>query len=70
MQTTLKITGMHCDSCKLLIEDVCQDFAGVTSCSVDRATGIAAIEHDPSCDLTALTKEIDNIDPKYHAEIV
>jgi cation transport ATPase len=66
----IKITGMHCDSCKLLIEDVCQDFVGIQKCSVDRATGMATIEHEPATDMNALCKEIENIDPKYHAEIV
>ena len=60
--TQLQITGMHCASCKALIEDVCKDFAGVASCDVDFATGKAVITHDEHTDIEGLIKEIEQLD--------
>ncbi|TAK05553.1 heavy-metal-associated domain-containing protein [Patescibacteria group bacterium] len=54
MTTTLNIAGMHCTSCKALIEDACSDIAGVTSCTVDVAGGKAIVEHDGSVDAQTL----------------
>lgn len=58
MITTLKITGMHCASCKALIEDVCGEVKGVRSASVDPKTGIATIEHDDALDPATFVSEI------------
>ncbi len=58
MTTTLNIKGMHCSSCKTLIEDVCHDIPGVTACLVDLATGRARIEHDETVDTERLQEEI------------
>jgi copper chaperone CopZ len=43
---TLKIAGMHCASCKALIEDVASGLPGVNACSVDLESGAAALEVD------------------------
>ena len=58
MKTTLKITGMHCASCKTLIEDVCKDVSGVQSCEVDMASSLATVEHDDTLDVEKLKQEI------------
>lgn len=58
MTTTLNIAGMHCASCKALIEDACSDIAGVTSCTVDVADGKAVVEHDGSVDAQKLISAI------------
>lgn len=55
----MTITGMHCNSCKVLIEDVCKDIAGVQECTVDFATGKGSITHEESLDLVHLKKEIE-----------
>ena len=55
---TIKIAGMHCASCKSLIEDVCKETKGVSSCAVDLVTGKGVIEHDDSLDFAAMTAEI------------
>lgn len=68
MKIALKITGMHCESCKSLIEDVCGETAGVKSCVVDLATGLAAIEADDTLNLPALIEEIGQLDDKYKVE--
>lgn len=59
--TTLKIQGMHCVSCKLLIEDVCKDVPGVMTCEVNPETGIATITHEDTLDFTLLKKEIEQL---------
>lgn len=61
MTITLKIQGMHCASCKVLIEDVCQDIPGVTSCVVDVASGTATIEHDASVQPEKIQREIEGL---------
>ena len=65
--TTIKITGMHCASCKSLLEDVIQDVPGVQSCAIDAATGIGTIEHDDSFNFDALAKEVATLN-KYTVE--
>lgn len=67
--TKLTITGMHCASCKALIEDVCTDVTGVRSCAVDRDAGTASVEHDDSLDPAVLVDEIRNLGD-YGAAIV
>ncbi len=59
--TKLTITGMHCASCKALIEDVCMEIAGVKSCSVDVAKGEATIEHDESVGTSLFAREIEGL---------
>jgi len=61
MRTTLTIQGTHCNACKLLIEDVCKDIAGVKSCKVDFTTGKTEIEHDEHVDWRNLEQEIESI---------
>lgn len=62
MQTTFKVTGMHCESCKALIEDVANEVGGVQSCTVDQITGSGIIEHDDSFDFATFAKEIEGLD--------
>jgi copper chaperone CopZ len=44
--TIVTINGLHCNSCKLLIEDECKDMKDIKSCDVDLKTGKTIIEHD------------------------
>jgi copper chaperone len=44
MKVTLKVKGMHCKSCSMLIEDALEDI-GVKS-KVDSEKGIAVVEFD------------------------
>lgn len=67
MKTTLTIQGMHCHSCKVLLEDVCRERAGVISCCVDFDTGKAIIEHDEPVDWATLKKEIESLGA-YHVD--
>lgn len=68
--TTLQISGMHCASCKALIEDVSRDYAGVQSCDVDFATGETLITHQDDMDVFGLIKEIEQLDEAYRVKIV
>lgn len=61
MMTTLNIQGMHCASCKALIEDVCRDIPGVTSCDVDVTNKTATVEHDPAVNPDAIRREIESL---------
>ncbi len=61
MKTTFIVKGTHCNACKILIEEVCAEFAGVKSCLVDFKTGKTVIEHEPSVDLKRLAKEIESL---------
>ncbi|MFH1063610.1 MAG: heavy metal-associated domain-containing protein [Candidatus Woesearchaeota archaeon] len=47
MKTTiLKIKGMHCRSCEMLIKDALEDEKGVKSANVSLKDCTATIEHD------------------------
>lgn len=59
MKTSFMVKGTHCNSCKLLIEDVCNEIKGVQSCTVDFKTGKAVLEHDGTVDLNKVKKEIE-----------
>lgn len=60
-KTTIMIQGTHCNSCKLLIEDVCKDIAGVKSATVDFSTGQTEIEHDEALNWQELKKKINSL---------
>lgn len=61
MQTTFKITGMHCASCAVNIESELGKQPGVKSANVNYALANAAVEHDASVmdhDLHAVVKSM------------
>lgn len=70
MKTTIKIDGMHCGSCKALIEDVAKDVPGVVSCDVDVARGEAVIEHTVDFKAPEFVAEIASLDAGYKARLV
>lgn len=59
--TTIRIAGMHCGSCKSLIEDVAGDMPGVKTCIVDVGKGEGVVEHDDAFKLNDLVKEIEGL---------
>lgn len=69
MTTKLNITGMHCRSCKTLIEEVAMDIPGVVACNVDVEACAAEVEHDASFNAADLISEIASLGG-YKAEIV
>ena len=60
MKTQFTVKGTHCNSCKILIEDVCSEMKGFKSSTVDFKTGKTEVEHDSSCNLNLLKKEIES----------
>ena len=58
MKQTITIEGMHCDSCKVLIEDIASAINGIKSCKVDVKSGKMIVEHEVA-DLKQLKKEIE-----------
>lgn len=69
MNSTLKIAGLHCASCKKLIESVASDVPGVNACAVDLEAARASVEHDTPESLEALLREIAALG-EYQAEAV
>lgn len=61
MKTTITIQGTHCASCKALIEDVCKDIQGISSCTVHYETGETIIEHNENIDWELFKKEIESL---------
>lgn len=61
MKTILTIKGTHCNSCKILIEDVCKEIPGIQSCMVDFQTGKTEVEHDDNVDWNKFQKEIESL---------
>jgi copper chaperone CopZ len=45
MKTSLRIEGMHCQSCATLLTEALSGVQGVQSAHVDFKTGTATIEH-------------------------
>jgi copper chaperone CopZ len=46
METTLKVSGMHCTACKMLIEDAISEIEGAKAVSVDHTTGAVTVTYD------------------------
>ncbi|MEV4646371.1 heavy metal-associated domain-containing protein [Saccharopolyspora sp. NPDC049357] len=50
---TFRVTGMHCGSCSLLIDDALEDLPGVHSTTTSVKTGRSVVELDLSRSSTA-----------------
>ena len=61
METIIKIKGIHCNACKMLIEDVCTEIEGISSCSVNLTGERATITHDTDVNLNKLKEEIEGL---------
>lgn len=61
MTTRAIIKGTHCNSCKALIEDVCREIPGITSCAVDFKKGITEIEHEENIDWRKFKAEVESL---------
>ena len=51
---------MHCKACKMLIEDVCTEIGGVSSCAVNLTEERATITYE-DIDLNKLKEEIESL---------
>lgn len=47
-QVSIATTGMHCNSCSMLIEMSVSELAGVATVKADVATGTTAVTYDPA----------------------
>lgn len=46
METTLKVSGMHCPACKMLVEDALSEIKGAKAMSVNHTTGAVTVAYD------------------------
>ena len=58
-KSTLVVTGMHCPSCSILIDETLEELPGVVSSSTDLRRETTTVEYDPAqTNLTAIADEI------------
>lgn len=65
MKTIIEIKGLHCASCKALIEDVAKDVKGVVACEVDFEAGTASIEHTDEFKVSEFAAEVAKLGDGY-----
>jgi copper chaperone CopZ len=46
VQTVFKVSGMHCNSCSMLIKDILEDENGVNSVKADFESGVVFVDFD------------------------
>ncbi len=46
MKKAIKVKGMHCQSCEVLIKDSLEEVDGVKSAELDHEKNIATVEYD------------------------
>ncbi len=61
MKTELTVDGIHCTSCKVLIEDICSEFKEIKKCDVDVKKRKVVLEHDSKLDLLKIKKGIESV---------
>lgn len=58
-KSTLVVTGMHCPSCSILIDESLEEIPGVVSSSTDLRRETTTVEYDPAqTSLTTIADEI------------
>ena len=61
-KSTLIVSGMHCASCGMLIDETLEELPGVLSSSTDLRRETSTVEYDPAqTTLAAITAEIVNL---------
>lgn len=59
-KVTLQVSGMHCPSCNMLVEDILGDEDGVSSVNADWQAGTVEVDYDESkVDLVLIKKLIE-----------
>lgn len=69
MKIQFKVTGMHCNSCKAMIEDIATDFPDITHCEVDFKSGLGSLECQDGFDINKFKVAIEEVD-KYKLEFL
>jgi len=59
MKTTIKIEGMHCKSCEVLLTDVLTEMDGVSSAELSTKDGTAIVTHDGKATEKAMRQAIE-----------
>ncbi|MBI2596736.1 sulfite exporter TauE/SafE family protein [Candidatus Daviesbacteria bacterium] len=67
-KTTIHITGMHCRSCEILIEDELSKIPGVKKCVVSHTKGTAEIYHNNGLDEEKITQAVGTVGYKIGKE--
>src|SRR3989338_7005374 len=67
-KTTVHITGMHCRSCEILIEDEVLKIPGVEKCVVSHTKGTAEIYHNDGLDEQKVNQAISTVGYKVGKE--
>ena len=65
MKTTVKIPGMHCHSCVVLVTEVSEESPGVQSVTVSLDSKEVTLDHDDNFDLVAWIQEIESLGDDY-----
>lgn len=55
---TLNVTGMHCGSCGMLIDDALEELPGVSAARTNVRKGTTVIEHDGKVATKRLLKTV------------
>lgn len=64
---TFDVTGMHCASCGLLVDDVLEDLVGVHRSQTDSRRGRTVVVTEPSTATSEIVAAI--AEAGYHAEL-
>ena len=59
METQLKVTGMHCKSCEMLLVDNISEIAGVEQVNANSKSGIVTVKYDNEEALNNVKKTIE-----------
>jgi copper chaperone CopZ len=54
----LKVKGMHCHSCEMLVSDELGEIAGVKKAAADHAKGLVTLEADDNVDTAKIKSKI------------
>ncbi len=65
-----KVKGMHCVSCKNLIEDAAREVPGVEKAMVNPEASVLTIEHGNAFDAAALVRMIRDLGAGYDIQTI
>jgi len=57
-KTELKVKGMHCHSCEMLVKDELEEIPGVHGVEANHKDGFVKIVHDESVNIEAIKSKI------------
>ena len=59
MEKILKVKGMHCKSCEILLSDVLSEISGISKISIDHKSGMLRFTYTNESLLTEVKKVIE-----------